>query len=140
MITSISEHHNEEEIQLVRFQNEADYWNRELAFIAQEIEFYLDLLKSSLIEKTGSNSTDARYLTNQFNDLLESNRLHQKNCDIFKNRLDGQNECDEIECDHAFINAYLALRSKIEKHLVEVRNIKQSAFTYLKDGIEKVLD
>ncbi len=139
MIANIQEHNNEEEIRLVRFQNDASYWKEELAFLAQEIEFYLDLLNSSLIQKTNSNHVDARYLTRQFWDLREANNEHLKRCESFKHQVQGQNECDQIECDHAFIKAHLQLRSRVEKHLGEVRNIKQSAFTYLKDGIEKFL-
>lgn len=139
MITNIQEHHNEEEIQLVRFQNEVVYWREELAFISQEIIFYLDLLNSSLIQKTNSNHIDASYLSKQFFDLQETNNLHLKNCEVFQHQLMGQNECDQIECDQAFIKAHLVLRSKIEKHIMEVRDIKQSAFTYLKGGIEKFI-
>ncbi|CAL65701.1 hypothetical protein [Christiangramia forsetii] len=139
MITNIQEHHNEEEIQLVRFQSEVVYWKGELAFISQEIKFYLDLLNSSLILKTNANYIDANYLSNQFFDLQETNDLHLKSCEGFQHQLMGQNECDQIECDHAFITAHLLLRSKIEKHIIEVRDIKQSAFIYLKDGIEKFI-
>jgi len=139
MTTSIQEHHNEEEIQLVRFQNEVVYWKEELTFIAQEIKFYLDLLNSSLIQKTNANHIDANYLFDQFLDLQETNDLHLKNCEVFQHQLQGQNECDQIECDQAFIKAYRMLSLKIEKHIVEIRNIKQSAFTYLKDGIESFL-
>lgn len=140
MITNIQEHHNEEEIQIVRFQNESNYWKTELAFINQEIEFYLDLLNSSLIKKTNSNQIDANYLSRQFKDLKETNDLNRRSCNVFQTKLEGQNECDEIECDQAFIKAHVTLRAKIEKHLSEVRNIKQSAFIYLKDGIDKFLN
>ena len=49
MISNIQEHHSEEEIETIRLQNEVRQWKLELDFVAQEIEFYLDIFNSSLI-------------------------------------------------------------------------------------------
>jgi len=140
MISNIQEHHSEEEIETIRLQNEVRQWKLELDFVAQEIEFYLDIFNSSLIKRTEVNRVDAEYLFDQFQDLREVNYGILKTCQKFLPRLDEMNECDDIQCDHAFINAHIVLRKKIEKHLNEVRNIKYSAFCFLKDGIEKFLD
>lgn len=140
MVNNVQEHHNEEEVQVIRLQNEINYWKIELEFISKEIDFYIDLLNSSLIKKTNANHIDANYLSHQFRDLKETNDIHRRKCEIFQPKLNEKTECDEIQCDHAFLNAHLCLRSKIEKHFIEVRNIKYSAFTYLKNGIEEFLN
>ena len=138
MTANLQVHHSEEEIQIVRFRNESYYWQTELAFLNQEIEFYLDVLNSSSIKKTMSKAVAANHLIHQFNNLKETNEQYQLTCEVFRNRMEGQNECDEVECDHAYIKAHLTLRSKLEKHFSEVRNIKKSAFRFLKGGIKEI--
>jgi len=140
MISNIQEHHNKEEIEIIRLENEVKQWKLELDFVAEEIEFYVDIFNSSLIKKTNVNHIDAKYLSNQFYDLKETNKTMLQRCEKFLPKLEEMNECEDIQCDHAYINAHLLLRSKIEKHLMEVRNIKYSAFTYLKNGIEEFLN
>ena len=137
MTVNLQIHNNEEEIQIERFRNESYYWQTELVFLNQEIKFYLDILNSSAIRKTNSKDVDANNLIYEFNNLKETNEKYQLKCEVFRNRIEGQNECDEVECDHAYIKTHLTLRSQLEKHFGEVRNIKKSAFNYLKGEIEK---
>ncbi|MCM8570848.1 hypothetical protein NE848_15740 [Gramella jeungdoensis] len=138
MTANLQVHHNEEEIQIVQFRNDSYYWQKELAFINEEIEFYLDVLNSSSIKKSMSKAVEAHDLIHQFNNLKETNEKYQLKCEVFRNRLEGQSECDEVECDYAYVKAHFTFRSKIEKHLNNVRKVKQSAFIYLRNRIGKV--
>jgi len=140
MINNIQEHHNDEEIELIRLQNDVIQWKLELDFVAQEIDFYLDIFNYSLTKRKKVNHVDPKYLYDQFHSLQRINKIMRQSCKEFLPKLEQMNECEDIQCDHAYINAQLLLRSKIEKHLKEVRIIKNSAFTYLKNGIEQFLN
>jgi len=140
MTNNIKEHHNDEEVQYLNLEKDVALWRNKLKFVADEIEFYLLLLGSSLIEKTDSNNIDANYLLKEFNDLKEINERHMDTGRQFQNSLEGMAECDDVQCDNAYLHSYLLSKTNLEEHLNEVRNIKQSAFEYLKKGIEKYIN
>jgi len=137
MINNIQEHHNDEEVQKLSMESSVNLWRQELEFNDKEIQFYLILLRSTLIEKTSSNTIDANFLLKQFNELNESNNFHKKTCLKFQNTLNGMEECDDIQCDNAYLKSYLIFKHKVEKHFNIVRKIKEYAFEYLKKGIER---
>lgn len=135
-MNNIQEHHNEEEIQHLSMESDVALWRNKLESVTDEIEFYLLLLGSSLIERTQTNTIDANFLLNQFNEIKETNKFHLKTCIQFQNKLPG-NECDDVQCENAYLQSYLLFKRILEKHFVEIWNTKKSAFTYLKNGIEK---
>ena len=140
MTEHIQGHHSEEEILKIDMQRDVRLYRNKLNFVADEIQFYLDLLGSSLIRKTQSNDVDAGYLLKQFEDLKETNEFHLETCLHFQNRLPEMDECDDVQCDYAYLQSYLLLKNKLEKHFYEVRNIKEAAFNFFKKGIEKVMN
>lgn len=137
MISNIQEHHNEEDVQKLSIQSDVKLWRNKLEFVAEEIDFYLLLLNSSLIERTNSNNIDADYLLKQFTELKDTNKFHKDTCLHFQNSLQGMDECDDVQCDNAYLHSYLIFKDKLEKHFNVVRDIKQASFKYLKFGIEK---
>ncbi|WP_026933719.1 hypothetical protein [Christiangramia echinicola] len=138
MIKNIQEHHNEEEIEIIRLQNEIKQWKSELDFVSQEIEFYIDVFNLFLNKKTNINRVETIYLFNQFSKLRRTNSTILKSCEIFHPKLEEKNECEDVQCDHAYISAHILLRSKIQKHINDIRRLKYTAFTNLKNGIEKL--
>lgn len=135
MIQKIQEHHTNEEIEIIKLQNEIKQWKSELNFVADEIQFYNDILNS--ISNKNRNNVETEFLCEQFFNLKEINKTILKSCEIFHPKLEEMNECEDVQCDHVYISSHLSLRSKIEKHISDVRKIKYSAFTYLKNEIEK---
>lgn len=140
MMNNIQEHHSEEEIQHLSMESDVALWRNKLEFVADEIDFYLILLGSSLIEKTQSNTTDANFLLKQFNELKETNKFHLKTCIQFQNKLPGKDECDDVQCENAYLQSHLMFKGMLEKHIVEIWDIKKSTFTYLKNGIQKFIN
>jgi len=136
MIKNIQEHHNAEEIEIIRLQNNIKQWKSELKFVSQEIEFYIDILDFLLIDKKNSDKKEAKYLYEQFCYLKQFNAKILKSCETFHPKLEEMNECEDIQCDHAYLNAHISLQLQIEKHIGDVRNIKIVAFTYLKNKIK----
>ena len=140
MINNIQEHHSDEEIENIRLQNEINLWKSELDFLSLEIDFYLGLFKSSLIEIIKINQADVEKLFNQFQRLKNSNKNIKNKCQVFQPKLEEKNECEDVQCDHAYLNMHLSLRTKIEMHLREARNAKHSAFIHLKNGMNDLLN
>jgi len=136
MIKNIQEHHNAEEIEIIRLQNDIKQWKSELEFISHEIEFYVDVLNSSVIKKLSSDVEKAKYLHNTFYVLHEMNEKILNECETFHPKLEEMNECEDIQCDHAYLDKHSFLRSKIERHVNEVRTVKYSAFKYFRSKVE----
>ena len=135
MIQKIQEHHTNEEIEIIKLQNEIKQWKSELNFVADEIQFYNDILNS--ISNKNRNNVETEFLCEQFFNLKEINKTILKSCETFHPKLEEMNECEDVQCNHVYISSHLSLSSKIEKHISDVRKIKYKAFTYLKNEIEK---
>ncbi|WP_373060084.1 hypothetical protein [Zunongwangia sp. H14] len=136
MISNIQEHHNEEEIQKMTMEGDAWLWREELEFYLKEIDFYLLLISSGVIRETGSNK-DINYLLKKFQKIKESNELYLETCIQYQCKLPQVKECDDVQCDNAFLKSHILFKNKLEEHFQEIRNIKQSAFMLLKDSIEE---
>ncbi|SDR72254.1 hypothetical protein [Christiangramia echinicola] len=137
MIKNIQEHHNAEEIEIIRLQNEIKQWKSELNFVSHEIGFYIDIFYMYLNKKKYKSHVEAEYLLDQFSNLRQTNSTILKSCETFHPKLEEMNECEDVQCDHAYISAHLLLRSKKEKHISDLQRLKYTAFTNLKNGIEK---
>ena len=133
---NIQEHHNAEEIEIIRLQNDIKHWKSELEFVSHEIEFYVDIFNSSVIEKSRPDVEKAKYLHDKFYVLNEINEKILNECETFHPKLEEMNECEDIQCDHAYINKHSLLRSKMERHVSDVRNVKYSAFKYFRSKVE----
>lgn len=131
MINRIQEHHNEEDIQKLSMESEVLLMRDKLEFLNDEIEFYLNLLGSCPTGKTKHKYLDNNYLLERFKHLKNNNVFHMETCINFKNRLPGLEECDDVQCDDAYIQSHLLFKSRLEKHFHEIRNLKQLAFQYL---------
>lgn len=133
---NILEHHNAEEIEIIRLQNDIKQWKSALEFISHEIEFYVDIFNSPVIKKAGSDVEKAKYLYNKFYVLNEINGKILNECKTFHPKLEKMTECEDIQCDHAYLKKHSFLQSEIEGHVLEVRNVKYSAFKYFRSKVE----
>lgn len=137
MIRNIQEHHTNEEIEIIKLQNEITQWKSELDFVADELQFYHDILGSISKLKESKDHAKTKPLCDQISRLLTVNNQILRSCRTFHPKLEEMNDCEDVQCDHAYISSHLVLRSKIEKHLEEVRNIKISAFSCLKKSVDE---
>lgn len=140
MLNRIQEHHNDEEIEIIRLQNEIIQWKSELKFISQEINFFLELIKSEIFKNNSKTYVETELLWKEFQNLKEISYKFSKRCDVFQPKLNEKKECEDIQCDHAYLNEHLSLRQKIDKHMSAVRHNKQLAFEYIRNGIKKNLN
>ena len=136
MIKNIQEHHTNEEIEIIKLQNEITRWKSELEFVTKELQFYHDILGSISGSKKIKRPEKNQMLCDQIQKLLIRNEQILKSCRSFHPKLEEMNDCEDMQCDHAFISTSLRLRTEIEKHLTEIRSIKINAFSRLKDSIK----
>ena len=137
MINRIQEHHNDEEIEVFRLQNEVRQWKTELEFINQEISFYLELFNSELLKPIEVNKIDIKSLSNKLLELKKNSKYLKTKCAIFSPKLEDKNECEDIQCDHAYLIEHILLRQEIDKHMNDIRKIKSLSFEYVRSGIKK---
>lgn len=138
MIKDIQRHHREEEIQIVKFENQNHYWIKELGFLSEELDFYKELLSNPLKEKTKIKQAKADVLLYELKKLKKWNDVYLQECYNSQNKLENQKECDQIDCDYAFLRAQLVIQKKIEKYIEEVQALKKAIFRFLKRNPEIV--
>ena len=136
MIKNIQEHHTNEEIEIIKLQNEITRWKSELEFVTKELQFYHDILGWISGSKKIRRPKENQMLRDQIQKLLIRNEQILKSCRSFHPKLEEMNDCEDMQCDHAFISTSLRLRTEIEKHLTEIRSLKINVFSCLKDSIK----
>ena len=70
MINEIQEHYNNEEIEIIRLQNEIDQWISELKFVVQEINFFIELLDSIVIQNSEASVNSTNFYLNRFHNRV----------------------------------------------------------------------
>lgn len=139
MIENIQEHFNDEDIIKLNITSEIKKWEEELHFNSKEMEFYQNLLNSSLVEKLNTNPEDSKFLFSQLKTIQECNEFQIKTLLKFQKKLEGMKECDDVQCENYYVQDHLVLKSALEKHFSDYRTVKNYVYKYLNSGLAKML-
>lgn len=127
MKKEIQDHYREEEIQKLKLHGEVENWKAEIAFMTKEISFFSSLLASLPEEKENN-----KKLLRELKATKQSNETYFSAILDFENKLEGINECDDLQCETFFLNSHEEFRDKIEKHVLQFRVLKGVIFSHLK--------
>lgn len=136
MKNEIREHYREEDIQRMKLHSDIENWNAEIAFMEKEIVFFSTLLPSGSFQKANENQENTTLLLKRLKTTKEHNLNYAAAVLNFNNTLEGLNECEDLQCETYFLNSHEELRSKLEKHGLEFRNLKGAIFSHLEKNIE----
>ena len=135
----IREHYGSEDIQRLNMFTDVNKWKSEVTFIDLENQFYKKLFSSRLIEKTDINQQDLYYLQQELESLDLKNQAYLEKLMAFILELDGFSECDDLQCETFYLNELQKFKIEIENYFFENRNLKTLIYSYINNGLKKLL-
>ena len=135
MKDGIKDHYREEDIQIMKLESDVENWEMSIEFAEKEINFFNKLLNSSDYMKNTENKKKSLDLLDQLKTIHETNKSCLMEILEFSNKLEGMNECEDLQCETFFLNSHEEFKNKIEKHLLRFRALKGRIFPYLENEI-----
>lgn len=139
MSNLIQSHYGNEDIQKLNMCTDINKWKSEVTFIKIENEFYNRLFLSKLIDKTEINRQDLYFLQQELENLNNKNEEFLERLHAFINQLDGYNECEDLQCENFYLNEIQKFKIQIENYFFENRNLKTLVYSYINNGLKKLL-
>lgn len=135
----IREHYGSEDIQRLNMFTDVNKWKSEVTFIDLENQFYKKLFSSKLVEKTDITLQDLYYLQQELESLDLKNQAYLEKLMAFSLELDGFSECDDLQCETFYLNELQKFKIEIENYFFENRNLKTLIYSYINNGLKKLL-
>ena len=135
----IREHYDSDDIQRLNMFTDVNKWKSEATFINLENQFYKKLFFSKLMEKTDINLQDLYYLQQELENLDVKNQQFLEKLMAFSRELEGFSECDDLQCETFYLNEIQKFKVDIENYLFDNRNLKTLIYSYINNGLKKLL-
>lgn len=107
-------------------------WQQEIEIVNMEMIFYKNLLESHMKDLDSRNSSDFQDSFNAIKDVQHYNNSFQIRLQSFIAVLKGLNECDDLQCEHHFLDEHAKLRMQFESHFGTYKNFKKKMLSFLK--------
>ena len=128
MDNSIKNHYTQEDIERQYIDKDITYWKEELECINAEVTFFKKLLKN----KTDVNDTkNYQALFEKLEKKQLDNKLALVSLVDYTKKLQGINECEDLDCETYYLNDHIVFKEKIESFLFKYRKLKRAIFTKL---------
>ncbi len=131
MKNGIKDHYREEDIQIMKLESDVENWEASIEFAEKEIHFFNKLLNSPQCNENPDTKKKSLDLLDQLKTIHETNKACLGEILEFSNKLEGMNECEDLQCETYFLNSHEEFRNKIEKHLLRFRALKGRIFPHL---------
>lgn len=135
MKNGIKDHYREEDIQKMKLESDIENWEATIDFAEKEIDFFTKLLNLPQLNIKNSVGNGSFTLIDQLQTIAETNKVCANELVEFRNKIEGLNECEDLQCETFFLNSHEDFRSKIEKHLLRFRALKGRIFPYITKDI-----
>ena len=133
MSTAIYEHDNEVDVMHKINTIELDNWINHLVYIKKELNNIIGLCKKDLSSALNDNQT-----LKQFNKKDTENEVLLVALRKYMNSRDNIKECDDTQCDMAFISEHESYRRSYLYHLDTYRKLKDAFFSKVQGTISFV--
>ncbi len=130
MSTAIYDHDNDVDVMHKINTIELDNWINHLVYIKKELNNIIGLCKKDLSTTLNDNQT-----LNQFNKKDTENEVLLVALRKYMNSRDNIKECDDTQCDMAFISEHESYRRSYLYHLDKYRKLKDSFFSKVQGTI-----
>lgn len=131
----IKKHQSLEDLQKLLIRRDIELWREELLGIEVEVDFFTTLLEKQQRPLKEQDSVEklifklaAKQLDN--NDFLS--RLTN-----YTMKLQGIDECDNLECETFYLNDYIEFKFHIESFLSQYRKLKKNMISKINKELKK---
>lgn len=118
--------YSQDTIQHQFLERDIKLWREELEGIGEEIIFLKNLFE------TPENKTNQEFISDKL--LLKlnvkqlENAVYLSRLNNFSIKLEGMNECDDIQCETFYFNDFVDFKIHIESFLSQYRKLKKTLF------------
>ncbi len=132
MSKTLQSHQSPEEIHKHFMYNDLKRWQQEIEIVNVEMIFYRSLIESHLRAENTWHVDDYRHLFNAIKDVQRENADMQRKAQAFTRNLEGLAECEDLQCEHHFLNEHSLLKLEFERHFSSYQIFKKTILNYLK--------
>jgi len=132
MKNTLQSHQSPEEVHKHFMFADIKRWQQEIEIVNVEMIFYRNLIESHLRDQNSWNINDYQDLFNGIKDVQDYNAGYQKRVLDFTSKLGQMGECDDLQCEHHFLNEHSTLKIELEVHFSTYKNFKKTVLSYLK--------
>lgn len=97
-------------------------WREELEGIEEEITFFKNFIATSQVR------FNKEAISKKLNAKQSENTVFLSRLNSFTIKLEGMNECDDIQCEKFYFNDYVDFKLRIESFLSQYRKLKKNIF------------
>lgn len=109
-------------------------WREELEGIVEEITFFKNFLEGS--QQNPHLVINSKKLVEKLREKQFENAIYQSRLQNFASKLEGINECDDIQCETFYFNGYIEFKLHIESFLFKYRKLKRSVFLKINNHLK----
>ncbi len=135
MDSFIKKHHNQEDVQKLLIFRDIELWKEELLGIKEEVSFFKTLLKRQQHSVEEQESVKKLVLKLDAKQL-ENNAFISKTTN-YTLKLQGINECDNLECETFYLNDYIEFKFLVESFLSQYRKLKKNMISKINKELKK---
>ena len=135
MDSFIKKHHNQEDVQKLLIFRDIELWKEELLGIKEEVSFFKTLLKRQQYSVEEQESVKKLVLKLDAKQL-ENNAFISKTTN-YTLKLQGINECDNLECETFYLNDYIEFKFRVESFLSQYRKLKKNMISKINKELKK---
>lgn len=110
-------------------------WREELEGIMEEIIFFKNFLQEP--QHNPNLVVNSKKLVEKLREKQFENAVYQSRLHNFTSKLQGINECDDIQCETFYFNGYVDFKLQIESFLFKYRKLKRSIFLKINNHLKK---
>lgn len=131
----LNKFYNQDTIQHQFLNRDIKLWREELEGIEEEIHFFKNFLEMP------QNKTNQELSSEKLLLKLTEKRLENANflslLSNFSIKLEGINECDNIQCETFYFNDFVDFKIQIESFLSQYRKLKKNLFLKINSHFKK---
>ena len=131
----LNKFYNQDTIQHQFLNRDIKLWREELEGIEEEIHFFKNFLE------VPQNRTNQELSSEKLLLKLTEKRLENANflslLSNFSIKLEGINECDNIQCETFYFNDFVDFKIQIESFLSQYRKLKKNLFLMINSHFKK---
>lgn len=127
----IRQYHNPNDANNLCIDADITLWTDETQIIEKESTMFVNLLSARLVELSKSRNVNFTILFDEIDYFRNVNPEYQEKIVRYRLKLDGLQECEDLQCETHFLDVHRYIKTDIELHLKRYRKLKKNIFDTL---------